>query len=110
MSNSQQFLYKIQPTRPEMLSEGATEAESAIVSQHFNYLKDLSERGVVLLAGRTLNADESSFGIVIFAAESEAAAQLIVDNDPAVSQGVMRAKLYPYRIALMAKDAFTNKI
>ncbi len=102
MSERQQFLYKIQPTRPEMLSEGATEAESAITGQHFNYLKNLTERGVVILAGRTLNTDESSFGIIIFEAESEEAAQAIVDNDPGVNQGVMRAELYPYRVALMA--------
>ncbi len=59
--------------------------------------------GVVILAGRTLNTDESSFGIVIFQAESEKAARQVVNNDPAVRQRVMRAELYPYRIALMAQ-------
>ncbi len=102
MSDIKQFLYKIQPARPEMLSEEPTEREMAVVSQHFSYLKELTKQGVVLLAGRTLNTDESSFGIVIFEAESETEAQGIVDNDPAVSQGVMRAELYPYRIALLA--------
>jgi uncharacterized protein YciI len=102
MPDTQQFLYKIQPTRPAMLTEGATEQEAAIISQHFNYLRELSEKGVVLLAGRTLNTDESSFGIVILEVDSEAGAQTIVNDDPAVSQGVMRAELYPYRIALMA--------
>jgi uncharacterized protein len=102
MPEKQQFLYKIQPTRPEMLSEGPTERESAIVGQHFNYLKDLLEKGIVLLAGRTLNTDPSSFGIIIFEADSEKAAQVIVAGDPAVSQGVMQAELFPYRIALMA--------
>ncbi len=102
MSDAQQFLYKIQPTRPAMLTDGPTEAETAVVSQHFNYLQELTEQGVVLLAGRTLNTDASSFGIVIFVADSEEAAQTIVHNDPAVNQGVMRAELYPYRVALMA--------
>lgn len=102
MPNKQQFLYKIQPTRPAMLTEGPTEREAAIVGQHFNYLKDLTEQGIVLLAGRTLNTDPSSFGIIIFEADSEEAAQALVAGDPAVSQGVMRAELFPYRIALMA--------
>ncbi len=102
MSDTLQFLYKVQPTRPTMLSDGPTELETAVVSQHFNYLKTLTEQGVVLLAGRTLNTDESSFGIIIFEAKSQKAAQAIVDNDPAVNQGVMRAELYPYRVALMA--------
>ena len=87
----QQFLYKIQPVRPEMLTEGLTETESQITSVHFDYLKALMEKGVVLLAGRTQNTDYSSFGICIFKAESEEAAREIVRNDPAVRNRVMRA-------------------
>ena len=48
-----------------MLTQGPTLEEERIVSAHFTYLKDLAEQGIVLLAGRTLNTDESSFGIVI---------------------------------------------
>ena len=96
-----QHLYKIQPVTPEMLTEGPTEAESKIVSDHFSYLKDLMERGAVILAGRTQNNDYSSFGIIIFRAESEDQAREIVRNDPAVKNNVMRAELYPYRIALL---------
>jgi uncharacterized protein YciI len=65
-------------------------------------LKDLKEKGVVILAGRTLNTDSSSFGIVIFRVDSEDAAHKIMENDPAVVNRVMRAELYPYRIAFMA--------
>ena len=100
----QQYLYKIQPVRPEMLTEGPTETESQIVSDHFSYLKDLMERGVVILAGRTQNNDYSSFGIIIFKAESEEQAREVVRNDPAVKNNVMRAELYPYRIALLKAE------
>ena len=103
MSGVTQYLYKIQPTRPGMLVEGPTPEEAAIVEQHFNYLKELTAKGVVILAGRTLNTDESSFGIVIFEAESEQAARQVMNDDPAVKHGVMRAELYPYRVALMAQ-------
>ena len=102
MSEKQQFLYKIQPTRAAMLTEGGTPEENAIVGEHFAYLQALVAKGVVKLVGRTLNTDPSSFGIVIFEAESEKAAQEIVGNDPAVANNVMRAELFPYRIALMA--------
>ena len=95
-----QFLYRIQPTRIAMLTEGPTEREKRIVDDHFSYLKDLLAAGRVLMAGRTLLADERTFGIVVFAAESEAEAEEIVSRDPAVSQGVMRAELFPYRVAL----------
>ena len=102
MSESQQYLYFIQPTRMVMLTDGPTPQENRIISQHFDYLKVLTDHGIVILAGRTLNTDESSFGIIIFKAESDEAAHTIMTNDPAVQAGVMRAKLFPYRIALMA--------
>ncbi len=88
-----------------MLSEGATPEEERIVEAQYNYLRSLTDQGVVILAGRTLNTDETSFGIVIFRAESEQAAQNIVAEDPAVKGGVMRAELYPYRVALMEMSA-----
>jgi uncharacterized protein YciI len=84
-----------------MLSVGLTPEEDQIISEHFAYLKDLTEAGVVLLAGRTLNTDCSWFGIVILTASSEQEARQIMLNDPAVQQRVMRAELYPYRIALL---------
>ena len=102
MSRISQYLYMIQPTRVEMLSDGPTLEEEAIVSEHFAYLQRLADEGIVILAGRTLNTDDSSFGIVIFNAESEQAAQAVMNDDPAVRRDVMRARLFPYRIALMA--------
>jgi uncharacterized protein YciI len=101
MEGKQQFLYEIKPTRIGMLSEGSTEVEEEIVSQHFYYLSSLKDEGVVLLAGRTLNTDESSFGIVIFQAGSNEEALEIMNNDPAVKKNVMKAILYPFRIALV---------
>lgn len=99
-----EYIYRIQPVRPAMLSTGATAGEDAAVSAHFAYLQRLTDEDVVIMAGRTLNTDASSFGIVIFRAEDELAAQAIVDNDPAVRQRIMRAELFPYRIALMGTD------
>lgn len=108
MKNTIYYLYKIQPIRSEMLTESPTEDEQNLISQHFDYLKNLTDQGVVLLAGRTLNTDETSFGIVIFIAESEEAATEIMNNDPAVKHKVMRAELYPYGLALMGKSPFQN--
>lgn len=103
MSDVRQYLCTIQATRPEMLTTGPTTEEAEIVSRHSAYLEDLTEKGIVILYGRTQNTDESSFGIVIFNAKSEREARGTMENDPAVKHGVMRAKLYPYRIALMSK-------
>ncbi len=103
MSDVTHYLYRIQASRPEMLTHGPTPKEAETVSQHFAYLKQLTEQGVVVLAGRTLNTDASSFGIVILQADSEEAARNVMQHDPAVQRQVMRAELFPYRIALMAK-------
>jgi uncharacterized protein YciI len=97
-----EYLYLIRPTRLEMLIESTPE-EDPIVGQHFLWLKQLAEQGAVLLAGRTLNTDATTFGIVIFRAESDAAAQELMHDDPAVRQRVMRAELYPYRVALLSE-------
>jgi uncharacterized protein YciI len=86
-----------------MLSEGPTAEEEAILAEHFNYLKALAEQGVVQLAGRTQTTDESSFGIIIFRAETEAAARKIMNDDPAVREGVMLARFFPYRIAIVGE-------
>lgn len=103
MPEARYFLYKIQATRPEMVSEGPTSEEDRVVSEHFDYLKRLTEEGIVLLAGRTLNTDYSTFGIVIIRAESEAYARQVMQNDPAVKRRIMRAELYPFRIALLGQ-------
>ena len=99
-----QYLYRIQPTRMEMLSEGATPHESELVSQHFQYLQGLMAQGKLILAGRTQTADPDGMGIIIFNAESDEAAQALVDSDPAVANGVFKAKLFPYRVALIAQE------
>jgi uncharacterized protein len=86
-----------------MVTEGPTPEEAETVSRHFAYLEDLTEKGVMILVGRTQNRDKSTFGIAIFEAEDESAARRIMEADPAVRAGVMRADLYPYQIALMRK-------
>lgn len=95
-----QFLYRMQPTRIGMLVDGVTSRESEILKEHFAYLQQLAAAGVVFTVGRTLNADERTFGIVVFQAESDAAALRIMQEDPAVKYGIMQAELFPYRTAL----------
>ncbi len=98
-----QFLYRIQPTRAGMLSEGPTAEEARIVGEHFDYLKGLVDAGTVLMAGRTLHADGRAFGIVVFVAESEAAAEEIMRDDPAVRAGVFQGEIHPYAVALWSR-------
>ena len=98
-----QFLYRLQPTRLGMLTDGPTEQEAHVVGEHFAYLNRLTEEGTVLMAGRTLNADENTFGIAVLVAATAEEVEALMRNDPAVKHGVMRAELFPFRIALWSK-------
>ena len=51
---------------------------------------------MVILAGGILTTDETTFGLVIYRAESEKAAAEIMNNGPAVKGGVMCATLIPF--------------
>jgi uncharacterized protein len=95
-----QYLYRIQPVRLAILTHGPTETEAAVIRDHFKYLENLTGQGIVLMAGRTLTADERTFGIVVFVADSEEAATVLMRNDPAVSAGIMTAELFPFGVAL----------
>ncbi len=94
-----EFLYRLTPTRPAMLAEGLTPEERTAVSAHVTYLERLAAAGVVLLFGRTQTTDPGTFGIVIFRAASLAEAERLTADDPAVRAGVMRAELFPFRVA-----------
>ena len=100
MDSLQQFLYKLK-LMPRLLEPANwTDREHEIVGEHFRYLQQLLAENRLILAGRTQNMDETTFGIAIFLAESEEAAASVMANDPAVKQQVMTAELYPYRVAL----------
>ena len=99
-----EYLYKIQPVRLEMLTEGPTPFEQKTMSDHFERLKELTVEGVVILAGRTQNTDYGSFGIVIINAGSEEEARKIMHDDPAVKNKVVRGELFPYKIALLKAE------
>jgi uncharacterized protein YciI len=102
MEETKNYLYRIQPTRQEMLIEGATPEEAEIIGEHFTYLQRLTMEGVAILVGRTLTTDQDTFGIIILTARSDEEAYALMNADPAVSKGVMSAKLFPFRIALQA--------
>ena len=98
------YIYRIQPVRPEMLSDGPTADEARITAEHFEYLQGLMREGELILAGRTLNSDYSAFGIAIFEARDDERMRQITAEDPGVAQKLFRAEWHPFRIALHAPD------
>ena len=97
------YLYRIVNNRVEMLRSGPTAEEARVLAQHRAYLQDLTERGVLALAGRTLNNDETTFGIVIMRAASEAEARALMDNDPFIKSGIASGTLFPFHVAFSGR-------
>ena len=70
-----------------------------MVKEHFEYLKKLTEKGVVILAGPSLEPPYT--GIVVFRATDPVSARKVMSEDPAVEGGIFRARLAPFKISLM---------
>lgn len=96
-----QFIYTITPVRPELATDpdAWTEEDSRIAERHFAYLKQATEEGIVILAGRS--PDGVGPAIVVFEASSENQARRFMENDPFIASGLMRARLHPFRAALV---------
>jgi uncharacterized protein len=99
----QQFLYVLRLV-PRLHADAAwTEADNAAVSRHFAHLQQATAAGRVILAGRTTEPGDRTFGLVIFEAVDEDDARRFMAADPAVVAGVMTATLHPYAVALQRK-------
>jgi uncharacterized protein YciI len=68
-----------------------------IVERHFEYLKELLGEGTLLMAGRF---SEVLLGLTLIETDSIESARSIMENDPAIKEGVFFGELYPWRIAL----------
>nr|WP_294903167.1 YciI family protein [uncultured Lacibacter sp.] len=76
--------------------------DEAITGEHFQRLVKLKNEGVVILAGRTMLElkDAGMMGLVIFYAKDEKEAQQFMQDDPAVKNKIMLAKVVPYAVAI----------
>lgn len=93
------YILKYSPPRKTFATD-ATKEENRVVERHFEYLKDLLDKGTLVIAGRT---DDAAYGIAIFKVENEAEAQTIVDRDPAVIASVFKGELKRFRLALFGQ-------
>lgn len=103
VAKPQQFLYMLR-VAPHLHDEAKwSEKDKAATSRHFERLKKATADGKVILAGRTTEQLDKTFGLVVFEAENEKAARAFMEADPAVMAGVMTATLHPYSVALQRK-------
>ena len=102
-SKPQQFVYMLR-VAPHLHDEASwSEKDKAATSRHFERLKKATADGKVILAGRTTEQLDKTFGLVVFEADNEKAARAFMEADPAVVAGVMTATLHPYAVALQRK-------
>jgi len=91
-----EYIYLTHPFRDGFF-EQPTSLEVAVMEEHFHYLENATETGQIVLAGPCL---DNTFGIVVFHAEDDAAAQAFMFKDPSVKKNVMISELHPMRISL----------
>jgi uncharacterized protein YciI len=103
-AKAQQYLYVLRVAAPLQDESKWTDKHKAAAGKHFERLKKATADGKVILAGRTTEALDKTFGLVVFEADSEAAAKAFMEADPAVVAGVMTATLHPYSVALQRKN------
>lgn len=96
-----QYLYQFHPGERPELSQGEswTEQDNAIANAHFEYLKQAHAKGIIILAGRSL--DWEGPAVVIFEAPSQKEALHFMANDPFVKNNLFKATLHPFRAALV---------
>ena len=96
----QQFIYVLRLV-PRLHNDLAwTREDNMALSRHFVRFQHAIETGELILAGRTNEPGDKTFGIAIFEAKDEAAARAFMESDPAVVAGLMTAELHPFAVAL----------
>ena len=101
---TQQFIYVLRLPPALHRQSNWTDKHRAAVSEHFARLKRATEAGQVILAGRTTEDFDKTFGVVVFEAENMTAAKAFMEDDPAVKAGVMTATVHPFAAALLRKQ------
>jgi uncharacterized protein YciI len=98
-----QFIYVLRLVPRLYDDKNWTKEDEMALSRHFARFKHAIETGELILAGRTSEPGDKTFGIAIFEAKDELAARKFMESDPAVVAGLMTAELHPFSIALQRK-------
>ncbi|HEU0273483.1 MAG TPA: YciI family protein [Candidatus Udaeobacter sp.] len=99
-----QFIYVLRLV-PRLYSDSAwTNEDSAVLKRHFARFQEAAKSGQLILAGKTSEAGDKTFGIAIFEAADTEAAKKFMQEDPAVAAGLMTAELHPFAVALQRKN------
>jgi uncharacterized protein YciI len=99
-----QFIYVLRLVPRLHVDSAWTKEDNAILERHFVRFQESAKSGQLILAGRTSEPGNKTFGIAIFEASDENAARKFMQEDPAVAGGLMTAELHPFAVALQRKN------
>jgi uncharacterized protein YciI len=103
-SKAKQFIYVLRLV-PRLHSDANwTKDDEAVLGRHLARFKEAIASGQLILAGRTMEPGEKTFGIAVFEAADEAAARAFMEADPAVAAGLMTADVHPFAVVLQRKN------
>jgi uncharacterized protein len=99
-----QFIYVLRLVPRLHVDSAWTKEDNAVLERHFVRFQEATKSGQLILAGRTSEPGDKTFGIAIFEAPDEDAARKFMQEDPAVAGGLMTAELHPFAVALQRKN------
>jgi uncharacterized protein YciI len=95
-----QFIYVLRLVPRLYADANWTAQDKDALQRHFVRFQDAIKAGQLILAGRTSEPGDKTFGIAIFQAKDEATARKFMEEDPAVAGGLMTAALHSFSVAL----------
>jgi uncharacterized protein YciI len=99
-----QFIYVLRLVPRLYADANWTSEDKNVLQRHFARFEEAIKAGQLILAGRTSEPRDKTFGIAIFQATDEVAARKFMEQDPAVASGLMTAELHPFTVALERKN------
>src|SRR5438876_1151536 len=92
MADKRSYISILKPSRSNMHAS-VTKEQAEIFEQHCNYVKEEFAAGNIRLAGTSFESGQEHFAIVILTAEDKAAAEALINADPAVEKGLLTSRL-----------------
>jgi uncharacterized protein len=102
-SKQKEFIYVLKLVPRLYDNKNWTKEDNAALDRHFTRFQEAAKSGQLILAGRTKEPGDKTFGIAIFRVSDEAAAKKFMESDPAVVAKLMTAELHPFYVAVQGK-------
>jgi len=103
------FIGLFKAKNAEFAKKGPRPEDMPLVREHLEYFQKLGADGISIVAGHTLNHDDSAFGIAIVRVDSESAARKIMEEVPLVRAGLLTVTVYPFEGLIGKGDAASGR-